>query len=274
MSSLPVKQSPLSRRPVLRRHTPSPLPVCCQHTKSSQQAKVTSQQPEGQAAQSLVGTGRRQALGAAASLLLAASSLQNPTPAWAIRGRRPPPGFRLYTDKLDGFSFFYPETWTPVSSSGNEVFLRNPYNVNENLYVTISSPSSSKYKESDLQSPDATAQVILKQFLKEYMSTRLGVRREADIVDAALLSGDDQKQYSQIQVRAKSFASRQQLAVSPQARDMGMEMEWDRRFISVLGVANKRLYQLRLQTADQSYQRNKAVLDQIAQSFQCMEVEA
>lgn len=36
-----------------------------------------------------------------------------------------------------------------------------------------------------------------------------------------------------------------------------MELEWDRRFISVLGVANKRLYQLRLQTADQSYQRNK-----------------
>ena len=88
-----------------------------------------------------------------------------------------------------------------MQSSGNEVFLRNPYNVNENLYVTISSPSSSKYKESDLQSPEATAQVILQQFLKEYMSTRLGVRREADIVDAALLSGDDQKQYSQIQVQ-------------------------------------------------------------------------
>lgn len=89
-----------------------------------------------------------------------------------------------------------------TQSSGNEVFLRNPYNVNENLYVTISSPSSSKYKESDLQSPDATAQVILKQFLTEYMSTRLGVRREADVVDAALLNGEDQKQYSQIQVQA------------------------------------------------------------------------
>ena len=76
-----------------------------------------------------------------------------------------------------------------MQSSGNEVFLRNPYNVNENLYVTISSPSSSKYKESNLQSPDATAQVILKQFLTEYMSTRLGVRREADVVDAALLNG-------------------------------------------------------------------------------------
>ena len=60
-----------------------------------------------------------------------------------------------------------------------------------------------------------------------------------------------------VQVRAKSYASRQQLAVSPQARSQGMELEWDRRFISVLGVANKRLYQLRLQTADQSYVSNK-----------------
>ena len=87
-----------------------------------------------------------------------------------------------------------------LQSSGNEVFLRNPYNVNENLYVTISSPSSSKYTQSDLSSPDATAQGVLKQFLKEYMSTRLGVRREADIVDASLHTGEDQKSYSEVQV--------------------------------------------------------------------------
>ena len=84
-----------------------------------------------------------------------------------------------------------------MQSSGNEVFLRNPFNVNENLYVTISSPSSSKYTQSDLSSPDATAQTVLKQFLKEYMSTRLGVRREADIVDASLHTGEDQKSYSE-----------------------------------------------------------------------------
>ena len=32
-----------------------------------------------------------------------------------------------------------------LQSSGNEIFYRNPYNTEENLFVSISSPSSSRY---------------------------------------------------------------------------------------------------------------------------------
>lgn len=38
----------------------------------------------------------------------------------------PPPGYRLQNDKLDGYSFVYPENWSIVTSSGNDIFFRNP----------------------------------------------------------------------------------------------------------------------------------------------------
>ena len=38
----------------------------------------------------------------------------------------PPPGYRLQNDKLDGYSFVYPEPWIMVTSSGNDIFYRNP----------------------------------------------------------------------------------------------------------------------------------------------------
>lgn len=46
--------------------------------------------------------------------------------------------------RLDGYSFIYPEQWAAVTSSGNDIFLRNPFNVEQNLFVDISSPSSSR----------------------------------------------------------------------------------------------------------------------------------
>lgn len=48
------------------------------------------------------------------------------------------------TARLDGYSFAYPEQWAAVTSSGNDIFLRNPFNVEQNLFVDISSPSSSR----------------------------------------------------------------------------------------------------------------------------------
>lgn len=105
-----------------------------------------------------------------------------------------PAGFRFHQDKLDGYSFIYPDNWIPVTTSGNDVFFRNPRqvhtsrqlhtarpviklhlgpvglpslhhwlrsvdllcrNVNENVFVNISSPSSSRYTAvSDIGSPD------------------------------------------------------------------------------------------------------------------------
>lgn len=41
----------------------------------------------------------------------------------------------------------YPDRWAAVTSSGNDVFLRNPFNVDQNLFVDISSPSSSRCEQ-------------------------------------------------------------------------------------------------------------------------------
>jgi hypothetical protein len=52
--------------------------------------------------------------------------------------------------RLDGYSFVYPDQWAPVTSSGNDIFLRNPFNVDQNLFVDITSPSSSRWVLSQL----------------------------------------------------------------------------------------------------------------------------
>jgi hypothetical protein len=60
-----------------------------------------------------------------------------------------------------------------------------------------------------------------------------------------------------VQVRARSFASRNQLAVTQREVDDATELEWDRRFLTVLGVANRRLYELRLQSSNESFEQQQ-----------------
>ena len=185
----------------------------------------------------------------------------------------PPPGFRFHQDKLDGYSFFYPEDWLPVTTSGNDVFFRNPFNAEENLFVDVSSISSSKYESvADLGSPQDAAAQNLEQFLEEFMSTRLGVRRVGEIISAVARTAPDGQLYYDIQTRVKSYASRNQLAVTQVEVDAGIELEWDRRFSTVLGTANKRLYSFRLQTSDSIFERDPERLLTVATSFRCKEV--
>jgi hypothetical protein len=132
-----------------------------------------------------------------------AAAASSPSPALAFSP--PPPGYRLHLDKLDGYSFFYPETWAPVTTSGNDVFLRNPFTIEENLFVDLSSPSSSRYDSvRDLGTPEEAAQKLLDRYLnQEFMSTRLGIRREGEIVKATSRTGADGREYYDIQVRLK-----------------------------------------------------------------------
>lgn len=152
---------------------------------------------------------RRSVLQGAALISIAAAAGLNATPALAFSP--PPPGYRLHLDKLDGYSFFYPETWAPVTTSGNDVFLRNPFNIEENAFVDISSPSSSRYQSvRDLGDPQEAAQKLLDRFLnQEFMSTRLGVRREGEIVAATSRTGADGREYYDIQVRLEDTESYQ-----------------------------------------------------------------
>ncbi|KAL3132353.1 Lumenal PsbP-like protein [Trebouxia sp. C0010 RCD-2024] len=186
-----------------------------------------------------------------------------------------PPGYRVHRDKLDGYAFHYPQSWTPVSTSGNDIFYRNPYDVNECLFVNLSSPSSSKYKSvRSIGTPDVVAEKARRQYLREMMSTRLGVKRESDVVSSADRTGSDGNEYYDLQVRMKSYASRAQLAVTQAEIDAATELEWDRRLITVLGSANNRLYEFRLQTANATYEANKEPLLAMARSFACFTVDA
>ena len=59
-----------------------------------------------------------------------------------------------------------------------------------------------------------------------------------------------------MQVRVRSFASRNQLAAYPTERQKAQELEWERRYVTVLGAANKRLYQFRLQSLDKTFEQS------------------
>lgn len=113
------------------------------------------------------------------------------------------------------------------------------------------------------------------QFKKEYMSTRLGVKRKAEITSATERTADDGRIYYDIRLRARSFASRNQLAVSQREIDAGTELEWDRQYLTVLGTANGRLYSMRLQAPISAVEGPGAeTLQKVADSFRCTTVES
>ncbi|KAL6324217.1 hypothetical protein AAG906_006489 [Vitis piasezkii] len=179
---------------------------------------------------------------------------------------QPSVGFREYIDTFDGYSFKYPQNWIQVRGSGADIFFRDPFVLDENLSVELSSPSSSRYKSvEDLGQPQEAGKKVLKQYLTEFMSTRLGVRRESNIVSTSSRVADDGRTYYQVEVNIKSYANNNELAVMP--TDRVTRLEWDRRYLSVLGVENNRLYELRLQTPESVFLEEENELRQVMDSF-------
>ncbi|XP_077219320.1 photosystem II reaction center PsbP family protein [Tasmannia lanceolata] len=175
-------------------------------------------------------------------------------------------GFREYLDAFDGYTFKYPQNWIQVRGAGADIFFRDPFVLDENISVEISSPSSSRYKSvEDLGPPQAAAEKVLKQYLTEFMSTRLGVRRESNVLSTSSRVADDGRLYYQVEVNIKSFASNNELAVRPQ--DRVVRLEWDRRYLSVLGVENNQLYELRLQTPENVFLEEENELRRVMDSF-------
>ncbi|CAL1393195.1 unnamed protein product [Linum trigynum] len=178
---------------------------------------------------------------------------------------------REYIDTFDGYSFNYPQNWIQVRGAGADIFFRDPYVLDENLSVEFSSPSSSRYKSlEDLGSPEEAGAKVLKQYLTEFMSTRLGVRRESNVLSTSSRVADDGKMYYQVEVNIKSYASNNELAVMPQ--DRVVRKEWDRRYLSVLGVENNRLYELRLQTPESVFMEEENDLRRVMASFRVNKV--
>ncbi|KAK4282707.1 hypothetical protein QN277_014052 [Acacia crassicarpa] len=181
--------------------------------------------------------------------------------------------FREYVDTFDGYSFKYPGNWIQVRGSGADVFFRDPYVLDENISVELSSPSSSRYKSvEDLGPPEEAGKKVLKQYLTEFMSTRLGVRRESNILSTSSRVADDGKLYYEVEVNIKSYANNNELAVMPQ--DRVVRLEWDRRYLSVLGVENNQLYELRLQTPENVFLQEESDLRRVMESFRVNKVAA
>ncbi|KAG6750371.1 hypothetical protein POTOM_044861 [Populus tomentosa] len=180
-------------------------------------------------------------------------------------------GFREYIDQFDGYSLKYPQNWIQVRGAGADIFFRDPFILDENLSVELSSPSSSKYKSvEDLGPPEEAGKKVLKQYLTEFMSTRLGVMRDANIISTSSRVADDGKLYYQVEVNIKSYANNNELAVMPQERVV--RLEWNRRYLSVLGVENNRLYELRLQTPENVFVEEENDLRQVMDSFRVNKV--
>jgi hypothetical protein len=201
-----------------------------------------------------------------------------------------------------------------VRGAGADIFFRDPVLLDVNMSVDISSPSSSNYKTvEDLGPPEKAADGVLKQYLTEFMSTRLGVRRESNVLSASSKVADDGKLYYQVevnqivrcryqnpikkyilvicatcllnilrrlrctavlcfQVNIKSYASNNELAVMP--KDRVQSLEWDRRYLTVLGVENNRLYALRLQSPERVLLEEEGDLRRVMDSFRVNKIEA
>lgn len=175
-------------------------------------------------------------------------------------------GYKEYTDTFNGFYFKYPLNWIQVRGAGADIFFRDPFVLDENLSMEVSSPSSSTYKSvEDLGPPQEAGKKVLRQYLTEFMSTRLGVKRESSVLSTSSRTADDGRLYYQIEVNIKSYASNNELAVMPQ--DRVVNLEWDRRYLSVLGVENNRLYELRLQTPEKVFKEEEKELRAVMDSF-------
>jgi len=87
------------------------------------------------------------------------------------------------------------------------------------------------------------------------MSTRLGVRKKSEIISVSSRKGTNNKEYYDFDFGIRSYASRQQLAIT-QVEGF-QELEWDRRLYTTLGTAKGRLYELRIQTTSDNSENTK-----------------
>ncbi|KAF6175462.1 hypothetical protein GIB67_021952 [Kingdonia uniflora] len=104
------------------------------------------------------------------------------------------------------------------------------------------------------------------------MSTRIGVRREAGILTTSSRVADNGRVYYQVEVNIKSYASSNELVAMPQ--EQKTRLEWDRHYLSVLGVENNQLYELRLQTPENVFLEEENDLRKVMDSFRVFKLSA
>jgi hypothetical protein len=135
-----------------------------------------------------------------------------------------------------------------------------------------SSPSSTKFGSvRELGAPEVAGAALVAQYLVEFQSTRLGVRRDASLLSATPRTGADGKEYLDVEINVQSFAVEQQYGVTAAERGPPVR-EWDRRLLTTLGVANGRLYSLRLQCNEDSLGGVRDQFRLIQDSFRAVDI--
>jgi len=182
----------------------------------------------------------------------------------------------MIVDRDDGYEFSVPVEYISLIAPANpplgDAYFRDPAVLDLIGFVAISSPSSSRFRSvEDLGSPEEAARRRLDQYNVEFMTTRLGVRRTENILSAERRTGVDGRVYYVFEYNIKSIADTNEMAVSPSLRVP--TIEWDRRYIEVATVANKRLYEMRIQCPERAYAAQAPRIQQIADSFGVRDVE-
>merc|ERR1712224_192159 len=180
-------------------------------------------------------------------------------------------GYELYVDRTYGYSLLRPKSWNLSRTSENAVFYRNPNNLNENLSVIVSSPSLSKLASvGDIGEPREVAETYIENYLREFTSTRIGVKKETQLISAYSRINSVGEEYYDLEFIARSFASRQQLAITQSEREQ--ELEWSRKIFTSLSVNNGRLYEFRIQTEAAIEDTFDETIPFLRRSFECRPV--
>ncbi len=79
------------------------------------------------------------------------------------------------------------------------------------------------------------------------MSTRIGIRREGKVLAASerVNADDSGRQYYDLLINITSYAARNQYGITSSERVQ--QKEWDRYFLTTIGIQGDRLFELRLQ---------------------------
>ena len=131
----------------------------------------------------------------------------------------------------------------------------------------VTSPSSTKFANLEQYGTlEEVSSKLAAQYLIEFASTRIGCKRDTKVVSAAYRTAADGAAYLDSEINIKSYAVTDQYGVSPAERGPPL-LEWDRRLLTTLGVANGRLYSLRLQVPEADVESVRQRYSDIQTSF-------
>jgi len=181
-----------------------------------------------------------------------------------------PKNWIKYEDQYDSYSLVIPPNWTRVTTAGAELQYRNILNVEQNLFVTLSSKSFSKFASlgEDFGTPLECAETWRQKYLGEFVSTRLGIKRDARVVAASKRtnSNDFDREFYDFLINIDSYAARNQYGIS--SSDRPQTKEWDRYFLTTVGIQGQQLFELRLQCNKEDYEKDREELLGILHSFE------